>query len=494
MSKPLDPRELGRTGLTVSAAGFGGYRIVPHLEEHAQALELALTSGINLIDTSSNYTDGGSETLVGRVLARLREQEGLRRQDVVVVSKAGYLEGRELVASQERKARGEPWPETVPVVPGVEHCLHPDYLDHALAQSSRRLGLERIDVYLLHDPEHFLEWAQAQGQDPAQARDELYRRLEAAFRFLEGAADQGRISFYGVSSNTFPFPAEHPLHLSLARLWEIAQGISPRHRFAVVQMPLNLCEPGAACEANQPGGLTPLAFARAQGLGVLTNRPLHALTGRETLRLAASGLEGPPPSAAGVQERLEELLEGERLLRGQLLPNLEIPPEQRDRLAELVSLAPTLISSWRELAGLEHFRQVEANLVNRLNAAMAHLADRLAGSREGLSALDDHLGRVRAALEAVYAFHAARADALVRALVQRVEALEPDWRGAASPSALALRAVRSTAGVSCVLVGMRQPRYVREVLAELKQPVAVAERRGVWEALAREQPCREPAG
>jgi hypothetical protein len=194
-----------------------------------------------------------------------------------------------------------------------------------------------------------------------------------------------------------------------------------------------------------------------------------------------------------VQERLEELLEGERLLRGQLLPNLEIPPEQRDRLAELVSLAPTLISSWRELAGLEHFRQVEANLVNRLNAAMAHLADRLAGSREGLSALDDHLGRVRAALEAVYAFHAARADALVRALVQRVEALEPDWRGAASPSALALRAVRSTAGVSCVLVGMRQPRYVREVLAELKQPVAVAERRGVWEALAREQPCREPA-
>jgi aryl-alcohol dehydrogenase-like predicted oxidoreductase len=79
--------ELGRTGLHVSQAGFGGYRISAGVAEHAAALQHALISGIDLIDTSANYADGGSEELVGQVLAHMLDSGELRRDAVVVVSK-----------------------------------------------------------------------------------------------------------------------------------------------------------------------------------------------------------------------------------------------------------------------------------------------------------------------------------------------------------------------------------------------------------------------
>ena len=53
-------RILGRTGLTVSALGFGAYRVDAGTPEHGMALQEALEGGCNLIDTSTNYTDGES--------------------------------------------------------------------------------------------------------------------------------------------------------------------------------------------------------------------------------------------------------------------------------------------------------------------------------------------------------------------------------------------------------------------------------------------------
>ena len=58
--------------------GFGSYRIDAHTPEHAAALEKALFGGVNLIDTSTNYADGSSETCIGNVLVHYRIQGGLR--------------------------------------------------------------------------------------------------------------------------------------------------------------------------------------------------------------------------------------------------------------------------------------------------------------------------------------------------------------------------------------------------------------------------------
>src|SRR5690606_22819253 len=81
---------LGKTNYTISICGFGSYRIDQGINRHKSALELALKNGINLIDTSANYTDGGSESLVGTVLNNLFSSGEMHRDELILVTKGGY--------------------------------------------------------------------------------------------------------------------------------------------------------------------------------------------------------------------------------------------------------------------------------------------------------------------------------------------------------------------------------------------------------------------
>lgn len=264
-------------GIRISGAGFGCYRVDARVKEHQEALTKALLSGINLIDTSANYADGGSERLVGKVLRELVAAEKIKREEVVVVSKVGYLQGENYSLSQQRKKEGRPFADLVLYDEGLEHCIHPDFLAEQLTRSLDRLGLQTVDCYLLHNPEYYLSWAKQAKLAKAEARAEYLRRIRSAFLHLEGEVIAGRINYYGVSSNTFPRPESHFEFTSLADLWEIAQSISAEHHFRVIQFPLNLFETAGMTEKNQPGGKTLVEFARDKELGILTNRPLNAI-------------------------------------------------------------------------------------------------------------------------------------------------------------------------------------------------------------------------
>ena len=74
------------TGLHVSEAGFG-YRINNENEDFKTALQSAISNGINLIDTSANYTDGDSEYCVGEVLGSCIKDSIRTRENIVVVTK-----------------------------------------------------------------------------------------------------------------------------------------------------------------------------------------------------------------------------------------------------------------------------------------------------------------------------------------------------------------------------------------------------------------------
>src|SRR5262245_50770567 len=144
---------IGATGLSASRVGFGGYRVDDETPEHREALTAALASGCTLIDTSTNYTDGGSERLVGKVLGNLDARDRKAREAVVVVSKIGYVQGQNLDLAMEREREGRPFPEMVKVDDGCWHCLHPEFLRDQLTRSRGRLGVERLEVCLLHNPE-----------------------------------------------------------------------------------------------------------------------------------------------------------------------------------------------------------------------------------------------------------------------------------------------------------------------------------------------------
>jgi aryl-alcohol dehydrogenase-like predicted oxidoreductase len=198
---------LGRTGLTACRLGFGGYRINDGTPVHRSALEQALARGVNLVDTSTNYTDGGSERLIGQVVGEAIRRGRLAREGIVVVSKIGYVQGQNLALAQEREAAGRPFPEMVHYQPDCWHCVHPAFLEDQLARSLDRLGLRTLDVCLLHNPEYFLSDAAHVGSATLDAtRDEFYRRLTEAFRFFEARVAEGALGWYGVSSNTVAHP------------------------------------------------------------------------------------------------------------------------------------------------------------------------------------------------------------------------------------------------------------------------------------------------
>lgn len=292
-------RRLGRSGLLVSQAGFGSYRVDAAIAAHKDALRAALQRGINLIDTSSNYADGGSERLIGEVLTELVQAGDVRRDEVVLVSKAGYLQNSNLRLRQERQQAGTDFPEVVSYAPTLEHCIHPDFLEEQLERSLRRLQLTCLDGFLLHNPEYYLLWALQQGGDVAAARAEYVRRLKQAFSWLEKAVQQGRIAWYGISSNTFPRPAGDPQRTPLDKVWQAACLVGgAEHHFAFVQFPCNLLEPAAAMLPAWPQEQTLLEYAAALDLGVLINRPLNAIQEGDLIRLDEEVYDAEGRSAA----------------------------------------------------------------------------------------------------------------------------------------------------------------------------------------------------
>jgi uncharacterized protein len=298
---------LGTTGLTVSRLGFGGYRVDDAHPVFADALARSLAS-CNLVDTSTNYTDGGSERLVGQVLAAEATAHRLSRSEVVVVSKVGYVQGQNLLLAAGRRRDGQPFPEMVEYMDGCWHCIHPLWLADQVERSLTRLRIETLDVLLLHNPEYFFSDAVHRGlrtdELPA-ARDEFYRRLQAAFAFFESQVAAGKLRHYGVSSNTATAAADDPEATSLTRMWAAARAAGgASHHLRVLQLPMNLIESGAVFEPNNDGA-TVLEKAQELGVGILVNRPLNAIVDNRLLRLAG-------PTGAPVTELLDPALPQER--------------------------------------------------------------------------------------------------------------------------------------------------------------------------------------
>ena len=295
--------------------GFGGYRVADGVAAHRRALERALRSGCRLIDTSTNYTDGASERLVGGLLADLAGRDPAARRQVTLVSKIGYVQGANLDLAMEREAAGRPFPEMVHYMDGCWHCVHPEFLADQLTRSLERLRVDHLDVCLLHNPEYFLSDAAHHRVGLAEARAEFHRRITAAFAHFEEEVRAGRIGAYGVSSNSAVVPADDPEATSVTRFLAAAEAAGgPGHHFKVLQLPMNLFESGAALEKNcgADGGSTALEAASAAGLAVLANRPLNAILGGRLLRLA-DGQAATGPVSAAIDPLLPEARRGATL-------------------------------------------------------------------------------------------------------------------------------------------------------------------------------------
>lgn len=405
----------GRTGWKVSPIGFGGYRIHDRIPEHREALKLALTSGCNLIDTSPSYNNGASELLVGQVLSELFQTKERTREQVIVVTQIGTIQDDTLAIAQRRIAEGSPYPEVVETSEDCWHCISPEFLADEISRSLHRLGLQKIDVLLL----------QAGNNHP-----EYYRRIRKAFVYLETQVMEGRIGFYGISSNTCTPELETTLKTTL----KIAQTIQKDHHYAVIQFPLNLLESSAV--------KTILKIAQSEGFATLIQRPLNALSHQRLVRLADISGKTVEQATQSLQYALNETMKLEAEYPGKI-------PFRQFAWGHLIH------HHFNTLAHLETWKSV---LENQARPSLRYLEQdhdqkwvtHYLTSMEGLfTAMTEYVQSI------------ARSDSLK--MKERLREAVPELAQTTFSSQV-ISVYRSIPGISCILVGMRTPAYVKDTL------------------------------
>jgi aryl-alcohol dehydrogenase-like predicted oxidoreductase len=265
-------------GLSISSIGIGTYlgdEDSASDTAYGEAIRAALLGGINLVDTAVNYRGQRSERVIGKVLAGLADSGQLRREEIVVATKGGYIafEGQ----FEDYVQRGIVRPSDI--VQG-SHCMTPRYLEAMLETSRANLGLETIDIYYVHNPETQLS---------AVSHEEFRGRIKDAFRFLEGAVKAGKIGCYGAATwNGFRVAQNDRAYLSLTELVNLATEVGgPDHHFRVIQLPYNLAMTEALTVPNQsvPGGNNASLLAAADTMGIAVCASASLLQGQLTSRL-----------------------------------------------------------------------------------------------------------------------------------------------------------------------------------------------------------------
>ncbi|WDG18261.1 aldo/keto reductase [Microbacterium sp. Clip185] len=148
-------------GLTVSDVGFGAaqlgnlYRVTTD-DEASGAVDTAWARGIRYFDTAPHYGVGLSEKRLGHAL------QGRRREDFVVSTKVG----RALIPTPDRAAAGILDDDNGFMAPAThrrEWDFSRDGILRSLEGSLDRLGLDRVDIVYLHDPDEHWDTASTSG-------------------------------------------------------------------------------------------------------------------------------------------------------------------------------------------------------------------------------------------------------------------------------------------------------------------------------------------
>lgn len=152
---PIPKRRLGKTGFEVTIVSLGGQSTIEQPDRFDESVEIinhALDLGINYIDTSEVYGNGISETYIGEVMKK-------RRDEVFLTTK-----------TFNRHKEG--------------------LIENNFAQSCQRLQTDFIDLYLMH----FI--------NNLETLDTILDRNNGAILALEELRDKGKIGHIGISSHS----------------------------------------------------------------------------------------------------------------------------------------------------------------------------------------------------------------------------------------------------------------------------------------------------
>jgi D-threo-aldose 1-dehydrogenase len=185
-SATLPARRMGRSGIVVSALGFGGAPLgdlYGALDDDVAiaAVEAAAGAGVTLFDTAPLYGRGLSEHRLGTALRRRP------RASFVLSTKVGrvYAPAPNGVRNREGYVGGLPFEGRFDY--SRDGCLR------SLEQSLLRLGVASVDIALVHDLD---PWAHGDALD-----ERVREVLGGAWRALSELRDQGVVRAIGLGVN-----------------------------------------------------------------------------------------------------------------------------------------------------------------------------------------------------------------------------------------------------------------------------------------------------
>ena len=268
---------LPRTGLGTAPLG-GLFEAVSDETAHA-TFELAWERGIRFFDTAPLYGLGLSEQRLGRFLA------DKPRDDFVLASKVGRL----LRADAPPDPDQSHWRGVPPLNPVWDFSY--DGVLRSVDESLERLGLDRIDVLHIHDPDDHYEEAlrrRVPGARPAaqRGRDRRGRRRHEPGRDAAPVRARGRLRL---------LPRRRPLHAARpGRAARAAAGSASERDIAVIA--------GGVFNSGILAGGTTFDYRPAPPELLERAAQLEAVCARYDVPLAAAALQFPlrHPAVASV--------------------------------------------------------------------------------------------------------------------------------------------------------------------------------------------------
>lgn len=185
-------RPLGRTDITVAALGFGGNvlgNLYGALDEAAavDTVAAAYETGVRFFDTAPLYGHGLSEHRLGASLRRYP------RDSFILSTKVGRLlkpHGK-VPPPKLDPSQGGIFTDELPFQPVFDYSY--DGTMRSVEDSLQRLGMNRVDVVLIHDAD---EWTHQ-----ALYRQRLNEVKTGALRALEKLKGEGTIGAFGAGVN-----------------------------------------------------------------------------------------------------------------------------------------------------------------------------------------------------------------------------------------------------------------------------------------------------
>ena len=180
---PLELRQIGTTGVSVTALGLGGAPLgglfTPVGAENAvRTVRHGYELGIRFFDTAPLYGRGKSERFYGQALS------DYDRDSYILSSKVGRVLDLNDAATHEDDIYVELPPYD------VVFDFSRDGVLRSIEESLQRLGLDRLDIALIHDPDD--HWEQA---------------ITEAYPTLAELRSQGVVSAIGAGMNQWEMPA-----------------------------------------------------------------------------------------------------------------------------------------------------------------------------------------------------------------------------------------------------------------------------------------------